>query len=516
MALLFVHPRVVVSKPVHSLGSRSLTAVFWGAGGAVLRLVLQVGTQIALARMLGPSEYGIFAIGATVIGFSAFFSDIGLAYGLIQKPTVDDRDIRFVFTWQILLGAVISTAVYFASGVIAAFFGDARAAPVIQVLSALCLLNALAAPSLNLLKRRLDFKTIQLVQLASYVTGYLLVGIPLALYGAQVWALVAAWMVQALVSGLLLYRATRHALKPLLWYAQARQQSGYGGTVLVTNIINWAIGNIDRVIVARAFGTREIGLYATAYNLFYNPTATLLGVVQPVFFSASSRIANDGQRILGAYRSLVAALALLVLPVFAAVAAVPHTFIATLYGDKWVDAAALCRPLALVMPMFLLFGLTTPLLWTSGRAAKEFQIQAPIALLWAAACAWAATLSLVHVAWMVLALYSLRCAVVVGVATRAIGLTLSAFWQSARGGVLLSALMTACLLVADAQLQGLPAWQRLLVDVALGVAVWMAALRLVPRLVAPELAILFERVLTHLPRPAAQLLGFLARRETPP
>lgn len=475
-----------------------------------MRLVLQVGTQIALARMLGPSQYGIFAIGATVIGLSSFFSDIGLAYGLIQKTTVDDRDIRFVFTWQVLLGVGVSAAVYAASNAIAGFFGDARAAPVIQVLSALCLLNALAAPSLNLLKRRLDFKTIQLVQLASYIAGYLLAGIPLALSGAQVWALVAAWLVQALVSGLLLYRATRHALKPLLWYDQARQQSGYGGTVLVTNIINWAIGNIDRVIVARAFGTREIGLYTTGYNLFYNPTATLLGVVQPVFFSASSRIADEGQRILGAYRSLVAALTLLVLPVFATVAAVPDTFVGALYGDKWIDAAALCRPLALVMPMFLLFGLTTPLLWTSGRAAKEFQVQAPLALLWAAACAWAATLSLVHVAWMVLALYGLRCALIVGVATRAFGLTLPAFWCSARGGLVLSALMAVCLVLADANLQGLPAWQRLVLDVALGAAVWLASLRLVPRLVAPELASLFARILSPMPHVIARHLSFLA------
>ena len=514
--MLCADAQAVVSKPARSLGSRSLSAVFWGAGGAVLRLVLQVGTQIALARMLGPAQYGIFAIGATVISFSGFFSDMGLAYGLIQKASVDDRDIRFVFTWQIVLGTVVSALVYLASGAIAGFFGDARAAPVIQVLSILCLLNALAAPSLNLLKRQLDFKTIQLVQLASYVAGYLLVGIPLAIYGAQVWALVAAWLVQAVLSGLLLYRATRHALKPLLWYDEARRQSGYGGTVLITNIVNWAIGNIDRVIVARAFGTREIGLYATAYNLFYNPTATLLGVVQPVFFSASSRIADEGQRILGAYRTLVAALALVVLPVFAAVAAVPETFIFTLYGDKWADAAALCRPLALVMPMFLLFGLTTPLLWTSGRAAKEFQLQAPIALLWAVACAWAASWSVVHVAWMVLALYSVRCAVVVGVAIRALGLTLTAFWRSARGGVFVSALMAACLAAADAALHALPAWQRLALEVMLGAAIWLALLRWVPCLIAPELASLFERILSQLPRPFARLLGFLARRETRP
>ena len=207
---------------------------------------------------------------------------------------------------------------------------------------------------------------------------------------------------------------------------------------------------------------------------------------------------------------LVAAMALLVLPIFAALAAVPQTFIDTLYGDKWHAAAALCRPLALVMPMFLLFGLTTPLLWTSGRAAKEFQLQLPVALLWVTVCAWAATVSVVLVAWAVLALYSLRCAVVVGVATRSMGLSGADFWRCARGGVVVSGAMAASLVLADHQLQGLAVWQRFGLDMMLGASVWLGTLRLLPSLVAPELSVLFDRILPLLPRPLARVLAFLA------
>ena len=500
----------VVKKPQGSVGARSIAAVLWGTGGAALRLILQVGAQIALARMLGPTEYGIFAIGATVIGFSAFFSEIGLAYGLIQKTTVGPLDVRFVFTWQVVLGIAVTAVIFGGSYELASFFGEPRSVSVIQALSMLCLLNALSAPAMNLLKRDLNFKTLQIIQLVSYAVGYLLVAIPLALAGAQVWSLVAAWLVQALISAGMLYAATRHPLKPLFWYVDARRQSNYGGAVFLTNLVNWAIGNIDRIIIARAFGSRDIGLYATTYNLLYNPTATLLGIVQQVFFSASSRIADEQSRILQGYKALVAAMALLILPVFAVVAAVPQTFIEALYGAKWHDAAALCRPLALVMPMFLLFGLTTPLLWTSGRAAKEFQIQLPVALLWLAVCALAATLSAVVVAWAVLALYSLRCAVVVGVATRSMGLLGADFWRCARGGLMVSVAMAASLVLADHLLQGLAAWQRLGLHMLLGTAVWLCLLRLLPALVAPELSVLFDRILILMPRHWARALAFLA------
>ena len=147
-------------------------------------------------------------------------------------------------------------------------------------------------------------------------------------------------------------RATSHAVQPLVYHDEARALSTYGGTVLITNLINWLINNIDRVIVGRLFASREIGLYATTYNMLQTPTSSLLGIVQPVFFAASSRIADDRETIAASYRALIAAVVTYILPVFVAVAAISETFVLGLYGPKWHESAALVVPLALAMPLF--------------------------------------------------------------------------------------------------------------------------------------------------------------------
>lgn len=488
-----------VSTGSANLAARSLAAVFWGAGGTVLRLLLQISAQVVLARLLGPEQYGIFAIGATVISFSAFLSDIGLAYGLIQKTEVTPRDVRFVFTWQVIMGAVVTGMVWWGAGPIAAFFGEPRAKPIIEVLSALCMLNALAAPSLNLLKRQLDFKQIQIAQLTSYVAGYIVVGIPLAMAGQQVWALVAAWLVQAGLNLVLLYRATGHALVPLIWYEQARAQSGYGGAVLVTNLVNWVINNIDRVVVGRTFGSREIGLYATSYNLFYNPTASALGVVQPVFFSASSRVADDGQRIERGYRSLLAFVSALVLPAFVVVAVMAEPFIALLYGPQWQAAAALCRPIALAMPLFMLWGLTTPLLWVAGKASREFMIQLPLALLWAAVCLAASRVSVEVVAWSVFGLSFLRCTVVVVTAMRLRQMPWSSLWAGLRGGLALSLVVGLAVGALRMGMGTLAPGLQVAAAGLVALVAWLLAVRCMPRLLSPELAQLLGKVHGRLP-----------------
>ena len=498
-----------MSQAGSNLGSRSISAVFWGAGGTVLRMVLQIGAQITLARLLGPEQYGVFAIGATVISFSGFFSDIGLAYGLIQKTDVTPRDVRFVFTWQIILGSGVTALVWAAASPIAQFFGEPRAADVVRVLSVLCLLNALAAPSLNLLKRQLDFKQIHIAQLASYVVGYILVGIPMAVAGSQVWALVAAWIVQSSLNLLLLYRATRHAVTPLFWYDQGRSQSSYGGTVLATNLVNWVVSNVDRIVIGRVFGSRDIGLYATSYNLFYNPTAAVLGVVQPVFFSASSRMTDDADRILRGYRTLLGVVSLLALPAFVMVAVASEAVIALLYGPQWQAAAALCRPIALAMPLFLVWGITTPLLWTAGRPGREIQLQLPLAIVWSVVCVLAAARSVETVAWCVLLLSGLRCGLVLAAAVRLLKIPPGELWRGVRGGILVSVVVAILVALIEWRLASLgSAWRVLCSALAAGLA-WLAVVRLVPAAMPAEFSQLLRKLLDRLPTKWRNALGVL-------
>lgn len=490
---------------MNDLGNRSLSAVFWGGGGSVLRIGLQIGAQIVLARILGPGQYGLFAIGAIVISFSNFFSDVGIAYGLIQKETVTPEDLRFVFTWQIVLGLLVTAAVAGLSGPIALFFGDVQASGVVAGLAVVCLINALTAPAHNLLKRNLDFKRIQIASIISYVVGYGVVGIPLALSGANVWALVAAWVVQASVMMLILYAEVRHPLRPLFWFDGGRDIVRYGATVLVTNITNWLIGNIERVVIARHFAVREIGLYATSYNLLYTPAASLLSILQPVFFSAASRISLERQRVARAYLALISLTAVFVVPVFACISSIAKTFVVALYGDTWEGAVALVLPLSLAMPLFLLWGLTTPLLWMGGAPEWEFKVQLPMALLWLVVSWLAARHSVVAVAWAVVLLFALRYALILIAARQVMPLPLSALWRALRGGLFLALTCAASVATIDNWLQsyGMVAPGRLAVDVLATTAIYLALLGAVPAVIPRECDELLARLAARGPRPLA-------------
>lgn len=494
------------------LVSRSVGALAWASGGTAARMLMQITAQIVLARLLGPEQYGIFAIGAIVVGFSNFLSDVGLAYGLIQKDKVDADDIRFVVCWQLILGTVVAVSVWFASGWIAVSFGESRAQSVIGWLAFVCLLNALTAPALNLLKRELDFKRIQLANAASYFVGFFLVGIPLAVNGMQVGALVAAWLTQATLLLLFLFSAARHPMRPLLWYPQAAAQWRYAASVLTTNLLNWLVVNTDRAIVARAFGTHDVGLYSTAFNFVYAPGAGLAGVLQPVLFSAASRVASDRERLASAYSSALAMVFVTVVPAFATVAVLSTPLVSMLFGPKWAGAAPLCVPLALAMPMFVLLSISTPVLWTRDHITRELRLQIPVVALMVVAGLAAAQHSLLAMAWAVFCVHLLRALATVAFASRACTLSLSALLVSLLWPLAWVAGVMAMALAASIAAAGLSAPAQIAVTAVAGVATWLGLPVLLPSLVSADARRGFGMLISRLPPRLATVLGYLAPR----
>jgi glycosyltransferase involved in cell wall biosynthesis len=127
-----------VSNP---LGRPGVRAMRWSAltGGA--RFALQLIAQVLLARELGPQAFGLFAIGMVAITLAGFVAGFGLSWSLMQRAKLDDEDIRFAWTWQLLAGLAALLLLQALAPAVAAAFKEPAAEPVIRWLSLSCLLQ---------------------------------------------------------------------------------------------------------------------------------------------------------------------------------------------------------------------------------------------------------------------------------------------------------------------------------------------------------------------------------------
>jgi lipopolysaccharide exporter len=413
------------------LARQSVSAAKWGLISSVAKFGMQLLVNIAIARLLGPDAYGLFALATIGLLVATFMSEIGLGWSLMQRPEVDDTVIRFVFTWQCLSGLVGLLLMTLGAHIMAEWQRDVRLTEVMQWLGLCCLFNGMAATATNLLRRELQFKALAKIQLLSYVLAYGLVGLPLAALEQGVWALVAAWVVQSALCAILSFRAKPHALRPQLLIARPREYIDVGSTVLLTNLCNWALTNMDRLLLGRLAGAQSTGFYAVGYNLAAVPNGLLISALQPAFLASGARMQDDLPRMAKGYLEVQSFIWTVLSPLFALLALTGPQIIAVLYGDRWSESGQVFSTLVLAMPAYLAWSLSTPVLWNTGRKWLELGLQLPLLLLAAPALVWAGEQGVGCVAAVASVVFVLRYGLMLLPAALVLGLPAMAFGQMA-------------------------------------------------------------------------------------
>ena len=147
---------------------------------------------------------------------------MGLAYGLIQKKSVDANDIRFVWTWQCILGLSVSGIIFYSAGTLANFFAKPEAEFIFQWLSLVILINACdcALDSIylknHLITRYCKSPNCPAISLGLVVSGFLWLLPDMAEHH---WWLLG--LVQSASNLIILYFQVRHPLTFRFWTLMA-------------------------------------------------------------------------------------------------------------------------------------------------------------------------------------------------------------------------------------------------------------------------------------------------------
>ncbi|MBK6006694.1 oligosaccharide flippase family protein [Ramlibacter ginsenosidimutans] len=487
------------------LSASAERAVKWSVFTTMARFGLQLGSQIALARLLGPDVYGVYGIGMTVLTFVAFLSGASFSWNLMLLPKVTDEDIRLSFTWQMLIGVACAVAMWLAAPWIASFFSDPRVAGMVQLLAIASALTAASATATCLLQRELDFRSLGLIQIGSYAIGYLGVGVVLALRGYGATSLGVAAVVQAAVVLVATCAVRRHPVRPLLRHAGSDTLST-GRIVFFTNVVNWCLNNLDRVVIGRVLNTHSVGVYNLAYNVASIPNTLLVGAVQPTLLSTGAKLQDDHGRLGEGWSRAVAAVLVIATPMAVAAALLSHDLVAFVYGPAWGDAGWVLAALFLCVPAWASWGMSTPVLWNAQRKSSECLLQLPVLAVAAGLWFWAAHEGVRYVAAASVLVMFTRAAVMVVAVLRRLHLRWTGVGVALlRGGSL--ALLCGAGVLLGQHLAGSDAapLARLLAGAVVGTAPAPFVLILAPQWLGRDALAVLSRMLPFLSKPTSPL-----------
>jgi O-antigen/teichoic acid export membrane protein len=353
----------------HLLGDlkgRTISSAFVTIAAQGAQFVLNLGSIMALARLLTPKDFGLFAMVTTVMGFLRVFKDAGLSTATIQREGITHAQVSNLFWINVVLSGAMSVILAISSPVIAWFYREPRLVGITLILSSTFLLSGLTVQHTALLNRQMRFIATAVIQVGSMLVG-VVVGIVMAWLNSSYWALVWGNFATVAASVVLTWIAIPWRPQAPLGGSGTRSLIGFGAN-LTTGGFLWSFARgADAILIGRFCGPDSVGLYTRAGALLHRPMEQFLSPLHSVFVPALSRIQTQPERYRRAFLRVYEAMALVGCLSTGLLFALARPLTLVVLGAKWEQTAAIFAGLTIAAFCLPLGTASTWLFISQGR-----------------------------------------------------------------------------------------------------------------------------------------------------
>lgn len=385
-----------------SVQRRAAHAAAWSTLEIAARYGVQFVVMLVLARLLTPSDFGLIAMLLVFTAFAALLVDGGFGTALVQRQRTSADDETTVFLTSIGMGVVLAAALWVAAPAIAAFYSQSILTPLTRLLLFVLPLGALAAVPDALLTQRLDFRSRATAETAASLCSGA-VAVVLALRGFGVWSLAWQAIVAIGVRALLLWLVSGWRPRGRFNAASFRGLFGFGGYMLTANLLNTVSVRLQSLMIGRFFDSRLLGYYTLAQNTQQAPAQFMSSVLNRVGLPVFSTVADRPATLVAALRLSLRVSIFVFVPCMVGIAVVARSLITTLYGARWEPAAPLLSVLAIAALFWPLHVLNLAAIGARGRSDLIFKLEAAKRAISIALIVAGSFISVMAVAWAVLA-----------------------------------------------------------------------------------------------------------------
>ncbi len=440
--------------------SKAAAAGFgWSAVGYATQGIGQILVVGVLARYISAEEFGVVSATLLVIGFGKLFTQSMVGPALVQRSQISRAHLVTGMWCSVAMGTGVAALIALLAPVVGNFFRFDDLQSVLLVLSLSFVLQAPGVTSEALLQRRFAFKKLAIADSLSFVIGYCLIGVTLAILGAGVWALVAASLAQvAIDSALLIFFA-----RPAVWGRPARAPAvdivRFGTGFTLGRVFNYGAGQGDYFVIGRWMSAADLGFYSRAYQLIVMPAMLLGQVLDRVLFPLMSSMQHDRQRLTDIYRRGVALIVVIIAPLSALVIVLAPEIVRVSLGSKWSAVVSPLRILAIGLVARTGYKLSDSLARSTGTVYKRAWRQAIFATLVVVGSLIGRAWGLEGVAVGVLIAITTNYLMMASLSMTTTSLTWAAFARAHNRGLVLAAIAGALSILVAAPMRsgGLPA-----------------------------------------------------------
>jgi O-antigen/teichoic acid export membrane protein len=329
-------------------------------GLAILKIAI-------LARILSPSQFGIYGIALLTLGFLEVLTETGINIFLIQEKDDTRKYLDSAWVVSMIRGLLISIVILLSIPVVVFFFHVPEVKNLLYLVSGVALIRGLINPMIVTFQKTLQFKKEFLLQGSLFLVDAavaITVGYFTKSEAAMIIGMLAAAAVEVIIS-FIIFRD-----RPKLAFDKEKflDVVNRGKWITGAGVFNYAFQNIDNVVVGKFLGTSSLGFYQQAYSISTLPVSEVGQIFNKVTFPVYVRLSGEKERLKAAFFKTAGVIFLLVLVFGSIIFLFSKPLILIFLGNKWLTIEPVLKILAI-------FGILKSLLNFSYSAFLALKMQ---------------------------------------------------------------------------------------------------------------------------------------------
>lgn len=317
-----------------TLKKQTISGMIWSAIGKFGTMGISFVSNMVLARLLMPSDYGAIAMVHIFIALSNLLVIGGFTSALIQKKDAKHIDYTSVFYFNIVVSFILYVTLFFCAPAISRFYEMPRLCKILRVQCICIIISAFSAVQTSILSKELKFKVLTNRSIIASLCATT-VSITMAFCGCGVWSLVASSLISSTASVFLLWKMSSWRPTREFSFASLKELFAFGGLLMLSSAFTKLFSELQALIIGKYYSAKDLGYYQQARLLEQIPTESLTQIVTQVSFPVFSKLQTERDTLRAAVKKNITSLTYANFGLVILLIVIATPLIRLLYGFKW-------------------------------------------------------------------------------------------------------------------------------------------------------------------------------------
>jgi O-antigen/teichoic acid export membrane protein len=320
---------------------------FWISFSSFAQRILALLSNLVLARLLLPSDFGVISIAYIFWSFFTLFTQESVGKFIVYKGTEDKRYLDTTYAVGILTGTTVAIALIACSPLIAKFFNEPALTWLLFPYAINLILSSAYYVYVGIMNRQMQYRELANINLIAS-TVRLIATIGSATLGLGFWAFAIGDTCNWLVGYVLTRYQSGHRLRFRIVPEVRSEVVSYSLGVAGSSLGYYTNANMDNFVVGKFLGSTNLGFYNLAYQLTMAISAVLTSVNLQLGMTVFAKLESDREQE-KALLEVVEQTAFLTIPIYSLFfLVINEQVIRFVFGEQWTS---LCS----VIPGLLVF-----------------------------------------------------------------------------------------------------------------------------------------------------------------